>query len=459
MPRPARTVKPVRRARPRAIRAIAGSLGARFRRLGADRGGAAAMLFAVSLPAVVGFAGLGTEVANWYLTKRAMQGAADSAAAAAATALAAGTTSPAILASEALSVAASHNFANGSNGTTVAVNHPPTSGAYRNDPNAVEVSISRKETTLLSSLFLPQGPIIGARAVGVADRTLGAEACVVALDPKSSEAMTASGTAVELNFPSCSLYVNSISASALYINGKPTIIPRAAYIVGGYYDLHNSLKPVEGTYTGVGPLIDPYKNVTIPAYSGCNENNYKLSGGKHETRNAGASGVYVFCNGIDLTGNSSLTLGPGTYIIDRGQLKIASGSTLTATDPKGTTIILTTSTGSNCATAQINGQANLDIAAPTSGNLAGIAIYKNRNCINRDKADDKVAGGASQNIKGAIYFPEQFIEFAGGSSTGGAICTQLIAWKIKFVGNSGFRSNCAEAGTRKLVRLGSRLAE
>jgi len=41
--------------------------------------GAAAVLLAVALSGIVGFAGLGSEVASWYYTTRAMQGAADSA--------------------------------------------------------------------------------------------------------------------------------------------------------------------------------------------------------------------------------------------------------------------------------------------------------------------------------------------------------------------------------------------
>ena len=45
-----------------------------------DRSGTIAVLLALALSAIVGFAGLGTEVASWYYTKRAMQGAADAAA-------------------------------------------------------------------------------------------------------------------------------------------------------------------------------------------------------------------------------------------------------------------------------------------------------------------------------------------------------------------------------------------
>src|SRR5690349_19763998 len=87
-------------------------------RLSRDCAGATAIVLAISLSGIAGFAGLGTEVAGWYNTKRAMQGAADTAASTAASALAAGAT-PTTLTNGATSVAAAHNFTDGSNGTTV----------------------------------------------------------------------------------------------------------------------------------------------------------------------------------------------------------------------------------------------------------------------------------------------------------------------------------------------------
>src|SRR2546423_9268609 len=60
-----------------------------IRQLIRDRRGAAAIMLAVAMSGIVGFAGLGTEVAAWYFTTRAMQGAASSAAASAAAELAA----------------------------------------------------------------------------------------------------------------------------------------------------------------------------------------------------------------------------------------------------------------------------------------------------------------------------------------------------------------------------------
>src|SRR5438445_2195813 len=97
--------------------------------LGADRGGATAVLLALSLSSVIGIAGLGTEVANWYMSKRTIQGAADAAAYTAATTKAAGENTTDIR-NAAKSVAASYGLVDGTGGVTVTVNSPPASGSY-----------------------------------------------------------------------------------------------------------------------------------------------------------------------------------------------------------------------------------------------------------------------------------------------------------------------------------------
>ncbi len=232
-----------------------------LRQSAADRAGGVTTVFALSLPAIVGFAGLGAEAASWYLTKRTMQGAADTAASAAATALSAGTTSAAALASEARSIAARSNFVNGSNGTTVTVNYPPSSGTYQGRANAVEVSISKQEPALLSALFLAHGPTIGARAVAQANLSVTAEACVIALDKNNETAMTTSGSP-NLSFPGCSLYANSPASAALNMNGSASISANKAYFVGNYSG--GGLTTANGIYRGVDPIIDPYRNIAVP---------------------------------------------------------------------------------------------------------------------------------------------------------------------------------------------------
>jgi hypothetical protein len=422
-----------------------------FARLVGDRAGATVVMMAISLSGIAGVAGLGTEAASWYTAKRTMQGAADSAAAAAALAVAAGEASS-TYATLAKSIAASYNFVDGSNGTTVAVNYPPTSGAYQAS-QAVEVIIRQPQAALLSAMFVATGPTVSARAVGLANTSRTGQGCVVAFDTNNETSFTDSGSA-SLTFNECSLYIDSPSTSALNINAGGTISAASAYLVGGVSG--TGLTTTGGTYTGANPMIDPYLGAAVPAYSGCDSNNYHLSA-QSKTKNVGVSGVYVFCNGVTLDGGSTLTLGAGTFIVDQGLLKIAGGSTLTATS--GTTIILTTSNPSqSCATTKFDGGTTVSIVAPTSGALAGLALYLDRAC-NDTSATNSLSGGSTQNITGAIYFPNEPVTFSGGSDTGGAVCTQLMAWTITFSGHSTFNSSCTGTGTRSVALTGGNLVE
>ena len=307
MPKFANALNPARLGR---LCTLLGAIVTGFRKLRTDRTGGVTIILALSLPAMIGFAGLGTEAAKWYLTRRTMQGAADTAAAAAASALAAGTTNPAVLASEAKSIAAYYNFVNGSNGTTVTVNYPPKSGTHQTN-SAVEVVI---RTGIAAALVA----VPAARADDFRARR-GARQCQpdrrglrrrARQEQRDIDDDLGNG---QHEFPGCSLYVNSPNSSALNMNGGATIHPNIAYIAGGYSG--GGLTTENGTYVGVDPLLDPYRTVTVPAYSGCDSNNYKLVAGKTESKTVGSSGVFVFCKGVELEGNSSLTLGPGTFII------------------------------------------------------------------------------------------------------------------------------------------------
>src|SRR5207237_7856400 len=111
-----------------------------------------------------------------------------------------------------------------------------------------------------------------------------------------------------LDFEGCSLYVNSPGAGALTLNGGAAVNAASAYIVGTVSG--SGLTTTQGTYTGTDPLIDPYLTAAVPAYSGCSANNYKLTSGQTDSKTAGASGIFVFCNGLALNGGSSLSLGP-----------------------------------------------------------------------------------------------------------------------------------------------------
>src|SRR5438270_13489076 len=104
-----------------------------IRQLIRDRRGAVAIMLAIALSAIIGFAGLGSEVAAWYFTTRSMQSAASAAAASAAAELAAGAVSGLIPSGDQLNhtgraISWPFGFKNGVNSTTVTVNRLTTTG-------------------------------------------------------------------------------------------------------------------------------------------------------------------------------------------------------------------------------------------------------------------------------------------------------------------------------------------
>jgi Flp pilus assembly protein TadG len=426
----------------------------KVRRVATNRDGASAVIVGLSLTALVGGAGIATEAGLWYATDRQMQGAADSAAVSAAVAYGSGDTATSDYTAQAQAVAASDGFTNGAGGVTVTVNRPPTSGNYTTTQKAIQVVIAQPQTRLFSQLFLAKNPTISVAAVAIAGAS--GNGCVLALDTGNVVGVSESGGA-SIGLNNCSLYVNSPSSDALTMSGGASIDALSAFISGGVDTSGGaSLKTTDGTNLGTAPTPDPYANVQIPPFSGCNQTNYSLSGGKTQTIDATGTTPYVFCNGLSLSGGASLTLGPGIYVIDRGSFSISGGTKLNATG--GVTIIFTSSTGSNYATANISGGATVNITAPSSGPTAGLAFFQSRSAPST--GSDSFSGGASQNITGAIYFPNQNVNYSGGTQTGSSTqCTQLVALTITYSGGASFGNNNCPTGVANIGAAATQLVE
>jgi Flp pilus assembly protein TadG len=412
---------------------------ARFcRHLLADHSGASAVMVALAITGLIGFTGLGTEAANWYVTQRSMQGAADAAAYGAALA----GSGSSIYTAEAKSIAASYGFVDQQGGVTVAVNNPPLSGNYASNSAAIEVIVSQPQPRLLSRLYLTADPTIASRAVAL--RGAGPD-CVLALDPTASGAISAGGT-TNVDLIKCGIADDSNNGSAMSLTGGGSITANSAAIVGGLSESNGgTLTTVSAPpQTGANVVPDPYQYVQIPAYSGCTYNNLPPVHGAVAINANG--GVDVFCNGVTINGGGTLTLQDGIFIIDRGSLSVAGGATLNLVNAS---IVLTSSSGSNWGTVTINGGATVNATAPTSGAMAGIAFFQDRNA---PSGTDNFNGGSSQAITGALYFPSQTVDYTGGVATGSG-CTQVIADQVSFSGNSAMESNCAGTGVRTIASL------
>lgn len=405
-----------------------------------NQSGNYAIIAALVSPVLIGAAGLATEGGLWYNTHQTLQGAADSAALSAATQYGLNTTSN--LNTQAGGVISTYGYLAGVSGTTIVVNRPAASGSYTSNQNSVEVIVTTQQNRLLSSIYNSTTVAITGRAVALPGNN--GNGCVLSLNAAVSGGVTSKGTSA-IALSACSLYDDSANASGLVNTGSATISAYSVNVVGNISG-GAGITATNGINTSVSPASDPYANVVLPAFAGCNHNNLTVK--NTTTLNPG-----VYCNGLQLNAGANVTLNPGTYYIDRGSLQVAGGASITGT---GVTIIFTSSTNANYASATINGGAMVAITAPTTGPLAGIAIFGDRNMP--ITTTFKFNGGAGQILGGAVYLPDAAVQYAGGASTS-TNCTQLIGDTITFVGNSDLAINCSGYGTRPIGASQASLVE
>ena len=230
----------------------------------------------------------------------------------------------------------------------------------------------------------------------------------------------------------------------MVVGGSARLDVSAVGVVGGITGAEN-ITASNGITTGRSPISDPYSKVNFPSFSGCTENNLTVK--DNVTLNPG-----VYCGGIRVNAGASVSLNPGVYYMDQGDLWVNSNASISGTN---VTIVFTSSTGKNFATARINGSASVSLTAPTSGPTAGIVLFGDRRITDEEF---RFEGGSSQTFGGAVYLPTAAVQYSGGAdiSTG---CTQVIARTIKFTGNSNLTINCEDQATKSFGSVLANLVE
>lgn len=402
-----------------------------LRRFFKDRRGATAIVIGLATPVLVGGAGLGAEAAFWEFRQRAIQQQADAAAFAGATELMVGGSG-----NDVTAAAANSLTVNGfrTDIGTYDVQSPPASGPYAGE-TAVYVAAQEQWPRYFTALFANGAVTLSADAT--AELQEGLEACMLALDWTASEAIDITGsTTVTLN--GCSIMSNSNASNALSIGGSGTLLTSCAGANGGVDDDGGmTLTDCAEAREGLRRMDDPYADVPEPAVSGPCVN---------PTTFAGPSGSIHFalpgryCGGMNIL--RTVNFAPGVYIIDGGTLSATSTAVLNGV---GVTFFL-----ANGARLQINGQAQLNLVAPTIGTYAGLLFFGDRS----GSSVNHVLNGTSNSVlTGAVYLPNDSLEFSGTSNyaTG---CTQVIARTLSLTGNSGIGINCAGTGVRDMRMVG-----
>lgn len=372
--------------------------------------------------AMVGGGGLAVDAVSWYLWKRQLQQAVDSGALAGSYALSAGQDATA---------AAGDDIDKNENTviTLQAVNTPPTSGAWTSSSTAVEVIATTQRPLPFTSIFMPTPPVIQSRAV--AAFVSEGEHCIISL-ATSGIGVNVSGTANVLL--GCGVGANSESADAIKLEGSSWLAASPLSAVGGIeYGSTNIPNTTNLNPYGLA-LNDPLasRGLTPPSTpSGCTANAFEVTPKQTVTLDPGR-----YCNGLALKG--TVTLNPGVYIVDQGELYITSHADITG---EGVTFILTGNNTNNIATANFAGGAEISLRAPTAAENAtweNILIYQDhRGSATRSE----LVGGSDFEMEGIVYMPGSTMRFAGNAGQH-ADCLLMVAHRVILTGTTSFDNNC-----------------
>jgi Flp pilus assembly protein TadG len=411
----------------------------------ADQRGNVLILTALTMPALLAMSGLAFEGASWYQAKRAMQNAADTAAVAAAT------NNGASYISEARAVTAQYGFQNGADNTTVTVSNTvtcPVSGS-----TCYSVSITKSLPLYFTKLIGYSGNVtisgspgqqIASIAVAV-EGTSPREYCILALATSGDTQALRTNGAPKADLTGCSVMSNSDAQC----NGHD--------LKATYGDAHGTSSGCGGKQTsGVPTVSDSYSGLAsnIP-FNTCTS--YPQAPSKHKDPDLPSSnelsgsynwsGNVQLCGDIQLTGDVTLTGSNAVVVIRNGRLD-TNGYTIKTASGASATIVFSGDNTSGYTHAP-TGKGTIDIAAPTTGNWKGVALYQDPGLTNG--VDISEAGNSpTWNITGLVYLPHASVTFSGAvnKSSNGLSCFAMVVDNITINGTGSILSQgqCASAG-------------
>ena len=288
------------------------------------------------------------------------------------------------------------------------------------DGQTVEIVITEPASTAFAGLFLEDPVSIQARAVG--GLKAGDPICLLALDSSSSSALHLDSNA-HVNAPDCAVHVNSDSSSALRTNSNSGMTASEICVTGDVDDSSNRTISPEPE-ADCPPKADPLASLVPPTISGCTINSRVVINNGTHTLNP-----CIYEGGIEIKSNANVTFNPGTYIIKDGSFLLNSNVTIQGEE-------VSFYLDGNNAVIDFNSNTVVDLSAPTSGEMAGILFFHDRDAtgmpVHRINSNSN-----NKRFEGMLYFPSAKLLVDSNGTVGGlSPCTLMIAKKFEFNSNS-----------------------
>lgn len=382
--------------------------------------GQALILVVLAIVGLVGITALSVDGGIAYLDRRNAQNAAD--AAVMATALAKIRNGD--WRASGLARAASNGYDNNNTTNTVNVYQCTDSqancGIYQGNAEYYQVII----VSHVKSLF---APVVGIRQVtnqvnAIArarpgyPMPMGAGSAVFTLNKDGCNSAVYQASA-QVHLYGSGMYVNSTCESAfknmsgpgMYVDTCPAL--QVAGGIQGGEAVHGTPDSSACKKTGV----EPYPEPILPNFDCDALPDATIQADGHTLSYGNWNGAFPPTGVTDLQS--------GIYCVHGGNFTLHAGDRLI-----GRQVILYIIDGS----ITLNGQATIDLEAPTSGDYRGLLIYLPPS----NDSTVSISGGGSVTMIGSILAPESLISVTGGGDASAPLNTQLVSKDVKFVGNS-----------------------
>jgi hypothetical protein len=312
-----------------------------------------------------------------------------------------------------------HNVEN----IVVTVNIPPGgSQSYAADANYVRITITQPVQAFLAWIFGVTHTATSAMAL--AGPSGNGTPCLLTLNTAGSAALSIVGNSV-VTASTCGVYINSSSPAALQLTGNVTLKARTIQVVGGYTQSGNVT--VSEITTGAAAMADPFANLAMPAFSGCNFTNYSQAGNGSITLKPG-----TYCGGISITGNHAVTFNPGMYVLYGGGISFSGN----VAPILGSDVTFYNSGNSSTYPYQslnLGGNVALNFSAPTTGAYTGMLVMQDP----LNTQNSTIVGNTGTVLKGNLYFPKNTVTLNGNTGTDIPIGS-VVAQKVTVTGNTQF---------------------
>lgn len=214
-----------------------------------------------------------------------------------------------------------------------------------------------------------------------------ANVCVIALDTDSDRAISLEGEA-SLEAPNCAIYSNSTRAKSISSRSDAKLAGHLICSAGGKEGSSMNFSP--DPLLDCPSITDPLAARVHPPVGGCDYSKFKRKDFK------GSLSPGVYCDGLDISGNSVVTLNPGVYVIKDGDFKVGGASQITG---EGVGFFLT---GKN-ARFEFTQNARIRLSAPDTGSMAGLLFMEDNTILKETR--HRITSDYADYLVGTIYLP------------------------------------------------------